>query len=739
MKTVQHSSYWLDDDLFGDDEENDGPEYQRGEDAEKLMRIARLAAIRRAISNFVSIMSGKNIPVQFSQGKESYTDGMQVVISADEDPSRFDPMVGLALHEGSHVLLSDFGFLKFLEQIREIYTLHGSSDRLQKLLPPELSALIPPAPLGPTAFVSLEQYAQHPYWTTSIEMLNDIQFLMNMMEDRRIDKYVYTHAKGYRPYYDALYNKYFFTPEMGKNLRFNPAWREITVQNYLNRLLYMFHPDAKDDALPGLRELIKLVDLPNIDRVGPAYDRMILVNGQSVAAWRNNPVTGAVYDTTPMLFQEACKIYAHILKLVGTAQNGARTPSQPQSPVEKQMAEQPEALEGLPNLDIMPPTDELTPSPVESDTGKNGNKAPKVGKFNEKKAEKELADMKKLMEGKLKKKSVSASDAAAISALEEASADMVDLKGNGIPGGKCMVTRRVSEKMFGQDWFIFYRPYRTQEHLDRVMTAGKRMGQILLHRLQVRNDPLMTKYNRLPAGNIDRRMLAQLGMDMTSIFHKMQVDTHKPVMLHLSLDASGSMAGNKWDKVQTVAVALAYLGSKMRNVETVISVRGGHEIPIVSVLFDSRRDQFNTFVRLFRKIGVAGSTPEGLCFKATMGLITECTNTHDVYFINFSDGEPAFHVSAGNELGRRRRRSSTFTDVYYGGELAHNHTREMVDQMRAAGVKVLSYFISEKKYVGEYTMRVFRKMYGADATFVDIKNAGEVLITLNKLLLKRGT
>ena len=74
----------------------------------------KLASYQRAISNFVNIVTSKNIPVKFSSRGESYTDGEVVTISAKLDDKLFDSSVGLALHEGSHILLSDFGFLKRL-------------------------------------------------------------------------------------------------------------------------------------------------------------------------------------------------------------------------------------------------------------------------------------------------------------------------------------------------------------------------------------------------------------------------------------------------------------------------------------------------------------------------------------------------------------------------------------------------------------------------------------------------
>ena len=74
----------------------------------------KLASYQRAISNFVNIVTAKNIPVKFSKRGDSYTDGEVVTISSKLDDKLFDSSVGLALHEGSHILLSDFEFLKRL-------------------------------------------------------------------------------------------------------------------------------------------------------------------------------------------------------------------------------------------------------------------------------------------------------------------------------------------------------------------------------------------------------------------------------------------------------------------------------------------------------------------------------------------------------------------------------------------------------------------------------------------------
>ena len=98
------SSYWLDDDFMAD-VEGMGPSKDP----------VKLAAYRKAVGNFVRIVTGEPIAVNFSDGNDSYTDGKTVTIAAKMKESDFDSSVGLALHEGSHIKLTDFDVLKTMD------------------------------------------------------------------------------------------------------------------------------------------------------------------------------------------------------------------------------------------------------------------------------------------------------------------------------------------------------------------------------------------------------------------------------------------------------------------------------------------------------------------------------------------------------------------------------------------------------------------------------------------------
>ena len=101
----QNSHFWMNDnDVDVDDFLGIDTDVKKGKD------LVALAGYRRAISNFVNIVTGENIPVTFNNNDESFTDGKKVVIGANLDDKKFDVAVGLALHEGSHIKLSDFDF-----------------------------------------------------------------------------------------------------------------------------------------------------------------------------------------------------------------------------------------------------------------------------------------------------------------------------------------------------------------------------------------------------------------------------------------------------------------------------------------------------------------------------------------------------------------------------------------------------------------------------------------------------
>ena len=745
MKTLKagHSSYWMDEDLWNDDEDIDADVKA----ANDINRIIRLSAVRRAISNFVSILSGKNVPVHF-EGEDSYTNGEFVVIAADDNPKNFDVSVGLALHEASHILLSDFDWISAVANFTTASRVRntpaivyrgkylenpslGTGNIMQALFHPDILTAIDK---DSTKLIESGDYNNADRWARAIvmgEYVNHIKTIMNVLEDRRIDQYVYKKAMGYRPYYNALYEKYFYTGEASKMLRLDPNARIPNIDNYINHIIYHIHPDSDPNALPGLRAIFKVMDLKNVHLLGPEYDSEV-------------DVDNFTYEMTPKLWQKANDIMSMIIKYVdlhikagddnNTANNGEESQENNGS---GQKGNSQSSAGTTDNNSIDDDSEPTTPgdmAPRATQEPKNKREA----KYNPSKANKEMEKAKSLLDGDVKKKKISKALARSVRAMEQAQGEMVSVSALGLNKINCMVTRDVTEALLNEDWFLFSSgmgQYSWKDsRLVEAIAAGRRMGQILHQRLQIRNDPMTTRQTRLSSGKIERRLLANLGMENTDVFYRARTDKHKPVMLHLTIDASGSMSGEKFRKSMTVATAMAFLSSKMDNVDCVISLRGGDKFPIVAVVFDSRRDHFRKWMKFAPYLYPHGNTPEGLCFAATMDIILENKNTHDVYFINFSDGMPGFLVGENATMTTGPKR---YDATWYTNEAALDHTRKMVRNLRENGVKILSYYIASEDYNYTRIMKNFSYMYGTDAEFVDVSSVTNVLNTMNKLLMKR--
>ena len=154
------------------------------EDKPKGKDVVALASYKRAIGNFVNIVTGENIPVSFNNNDESFTDGKKVVIGSNLNEKNFDVAVGLALHEGTHIIESDFNLLKNLEMN----------------IPEEIFVLAENKNISRNNVVQM------------------IKGILNYVEDRRIDNKTFKSSPGYKGYYHSMYNKYFYSKSVDKGL-----------------------------------------------------------------------------------------------------------------------------------------------------------------------------------------------------------------------------------------------------------------------------------------------------------------------------------------------------------------------------------------------------------------------------------------------------------------------------------------------------------------------------------------
>ena len=247
---------------------------------------------------------------------------------------------------------------------------------------------------------------------------------------------------------------------------------------------------------------------------------------------------------------------------------------------------------------------------------------------------------------------------------------------------------------------------------------------MLGRKLQVRGEESQLKFTRQNSGKIDKRLISELGFGNSGVFSHTLTERYNKAYLHISIDASGSMSGKPWNKAMTSAVAMIKACDMAGNIDVVVSIRTTHgqgntDVPLILVAYDSRTDKLQKVKSLFSALNVTGTTPEGLCFEAIQKDLIPGNSNQDSYFVNYSDGQPYF----GNK------------EISYSGERAEKHTNKMVNNMKAMGISVLSYFIG-----GDYDrdeMPAFTSMYGKDAEFINATNMMAVAKTMNKKFLKK--
>ena len=662
-----------------------------------------LAGYRRAIANFVNIVTNRSdIKVRYQQNGDSYTDGKTVTIGSKIDEKNFDHVVGLALHEGSHILLSDFNFLRQLAQNTPHELVMVGED------------------LG----------------FTKGQVVGHLKNMLNYVEDRRIDYYVFTTSPGYKGYYHAMYDKYFHSPAITRALKNNTFGDDLTLDNYMNRIINFTNKESDLDALPDLRRIYKRIftSVKHLDDMNGAFnvacDCLTYVYNnltplpdnsdmEQVGQGQGGQGQGGGQSKSDMLNEAAEKMargdyhgYKEIMDKISetdwTQQVKADLSSQP-------IADKAEA--GFADL-----------TPNQAKTLNNALKR-----------QKEFMNGQQKKVGRLTKK-----DASVVNAMEESGVTQVqvgsdvqqtnwrsnsrDFTGN----TQVLFVKKITQQMIDDSVFpsLFqssgYYGGRTQ---DSVI-AGKKLGTQLGKKLQVRSESRTLKNSRLDSGRIDKRLIAELGFGNSKVFQTTFVENYNDAIVHISVDASGSMGGDKWRNTMTAVVAICKAASMISGLDVVVSFRTTHHgsngrgngQPMVAIGYDSRVDKFRKIENLWPNLYAGGTTPEGLCYEAIMKDFVAGTSNRDSYFLNFSDGMPMFG-------------DGTFD--YYGDE-ALQHTKRQVKEIIKKGISVLSYFIGDSDYDRSRNMDDFKTMYGKDAEFVDVTKVSSLAKTMNNLFLEKG-
>ena len=668
-RTNNYSSFWLDNGW-----DNNTSIFDEDEPKKKGVDLVALASYRRAISNFVSIVTGESdIKVTFNTSGDSYTDGKSVTISSKLDDKLFDSTVGLALHEGSHIKLSDFDFLKNLENS------------------------IPQEYFNRAEALGIERY----------EVIGKLKDLLNYVEDRRIDYFVFSNSPGYKGYYHSMYDKYFHANVIDKAL-VSKEYTSVDWDSYMFRIINLTNKNSLLDVLPGLRE-IKTEIFSNVKTL----------------------------DSTAEAFSVALNVFNIILTNIEAQPktDGGEGQSDGDGEGSEDMKDMGSKGDGDSDGD----GDSMSGEAGESSNMDLSDLSDRQKRMLSNAVKKQ----KKFMDGNITKKKLSKKDKASMDAVESAGMSYVDVA-QGITDNyygkktptKVLMVRKFNKALAESDTVrMIYKPdypYGYVESNKVAIDKGLVMGTILGRKLQVRGESRETKWTRKDSGRIDKRLVAELGFGNERIFNTTFVEQYSDAFLHISVDASGSMGGDKWSNTQTAVAAIAKACSMINNVDLVISYRstqdtnGGYRsrssnaYPLMLIAYDSRVDKIQKVKNLFPLLTPSGTTPEGLCFEAVMKEIEPSSNDKDSYFLNFSDGMPMFSNN----------------DIDYNYDTAINHTNKMVNEIRNRGVKVLSYFIGDT-WDRDRSKNTFTRMYGSDAEFIDVTSVLPVAKTMNKKFLQK--
>jgi len=695
-RTNPFSSFWSDNDW-----NSRRTEILDDEPIKKSIDHVALASYRRAISNFVTIVTNKSdIPVRFQSSDDSYTDGKTVVIGSKIDEKNFDPVVGLALHEGSHIKLSDFDLIRNLEtNIPEEFFLRGEK-------------------------VGFGRY----------EVLSHIKNLLNYVEDRRIDYYVFSNSPGYKGYYHSMYDKYFHSKVIDKAL-LTDSHTSLDWDSYIMRILNLTNKNRRLDVLPNLDKIYKIIfgggRVKKLNTTEEAlnvalevYTLVLEVLPEVELDENGNPIDTSGMDSSGEMGGE----------------NGNESNTMSDEEFEAMM-------DGMENGSGEISTSDSNHSANGTDSkGKpielSERQTKQLMKAIEKQKDFNNGDTKKV--GKLSKK-----DAGIVKTMEDAGVEKVTA-GENITSGK--YDYNIGDYLPGKGVGVIYVKKLTQSMIDdrifpnvlrgsgywnwsdedgnEMISKGIALGTKLGRKLQVRGEARDLKWNRLDSGKIDKRLIAELGFGNERVFSTTFVDKYSDAFLHISVDASGSMGGDKWKDSMISTIAICKAIDMIPNVDVVVSFRSTHDgnyssrtsstSPLILIGYDSRVDKFSKVKKMFPHIYPGGTTPEGLCFEAILKDIVPTSTNRDSYFLNLSDGMPMFSNS----------------EINYYHEDARVHTKKMVNEIRKMGVNVLSYFIGDD-YDRSNNMEDFKSMYGSDAKFIDVTNMMNVSKTMNEKFLEK--
>lgn len=752
------------------------------------------------IKNYTRSLVNRSIPIvlRTHETEGGRTDGKEICITGDVTKGNYESVIGIALHEASHILLTDFTTIEAFAELARSWPYNttdpeSTKDFLVRTFFEQKSVYITSretdsvlvlrnrSDVEPTyrfMYDSLVHYLNwaRPHLLDSAQHNNDIETeleknpalsgafrhimlevvkpLINIIEDRRIDNYVYTNAPGYRRYYRHLYTRFFRLDEQTET-SIKLISREISLAAYIANITNIHTPIFDETNLPDLDKIYHLVDLPKIERLDSVHAVADVANSILEIIFQNVPYHTYIsrYEAdasnSKQALQELKNLMGSALSNIkvsvnskGGGKNGSGAPQTPRTITLDQFIKE----------NLM----DKTPKKLDDNVARRVNER---GELTHQQAKDFIESMAKVAKDNFSetsedKESITESLKSLVASFisKEIMVEQVNksTRKRTVPAGslsnkndigrarkddyeycdEVIVINGISENTLKSPKTVNFREQSGWFLSDCVKTApfyvgsGIAKGKQLAALLKTRDEEFKEVSTRKNYGKLSSRLLPEYSTGNVDLFERTSVEDIRPAYVHISLDASGSMRGTCWDNSMEMCVALIYAFSTITSVTCELSLRGtassitGSRFSNVAAIWNvynsqemSAEDFIRNYVHLFDP---GGGTPEGLCYEAISARILRAAEGKDAFFINLCDGEPLMGTFRAPE-----------TIVSYNRKQVLNFTQN--------GINVLSYFISNSSYVP----KAFTEIYKSDGYHVKPGDIRSIANTINSLLVRQ--
>lgn len=701
-----------------------------------FIELHKLNELRKTVVNFCSIiLQGKRVNVNYA-GSQSFTDGNSIIISADI-MNNFDTVVGLAMHETSHIRWSNFklienlqGLLKDLanEYIAKIQKQHPTIIKDKKLFDNYSEALV----------------------KEISELGRGVQ---NWIEDRRIDNLALENFPGYLGYYSAFYEQCFRGKPHQEYIEKYNRTGDIFA-DYLAYILLSMSPNFKLNALPNLGRIMKLLDVnvlssikqeKNIDitlsvlriileeyvlQLGDGSDpndeqkmKEHMENACSNAECKFNNPSAMGNDGPPRTFRisndpssgggsgEPIDFRPGIDKLVD--ENGKEID------VNKMIGDE---LKKGKNLieNILDLVNDSEKKPTKDGLAKDGmpSKKPdsKNSKTNQTSSSNELYPREHL----------SVSDSERLETWIRSQADIFTSD-----NFDCALLPLINVSNLNDKTHPIHSILRVTSKVEdysesKQILDAYNLGKSLRPKLKFINMEGKLKITRKLEGKLDRRKLSEFFAGSQRLFYTEKESKGEDFHFHFAIDASGSMSGSKWlsarSILMTIVSALHGINgiSISADMRTNITGRGySGSMPVTVIIYDSRYSKpYELLEMLQRMNGTGGDNADGVSIDASRKFLSVVTKKKNKIFINLSDGRPS-HSSQGKS---------------YSGHSAIKHTGDAVQRLRKNGWAATGFYIDDSRAYNDGYLSDFKKQYGEKSKIIAYTDTMEIARTINTMI-----